>query len=85
MQQNQLKVKLLGRGFAWLDTGTPEALIDAADFVAAFQNRQGLYISCIEEIAYRKGFISKTELLKLAESIDKTSYGEYLRNIAENL
>ena len=85
LQQNQLKVKLLGRGFAWLDTGTPEALIDAADFVAAFQNRQGLYISCIEEIAYRKGFISKTELLKLAESIDKTSYGEYLRNIAENL
>ena len=85
LQQDQLKVKLLGRGFAWLDTGTPEALIDAADFVAAFQNRQGLYISCIEEIAYRRGFIDRAQLLKLAEPIEKTAYGQYLLDIAEGL
>ncbi|WP_282923870.1 glucose-1-phosphate thymidylyltransferase RfbA [Mediterraneibacter massiliensis] len=85
LQQDQLKVKLLGRGFAWLDTGTPEALIDAADFVAAFQNRQGLYISCIEEIAYRRGFIDREQLLKLAEPIEKTAYGQYLLDIAEGL
>ncbi|MBS5387622.1 MAG: glucose-1-phosphate thymidylyltransferase RfbA [Clostridiales bacterium] len=85
LQQNQLKVQLLGRGFAWLDTGTPEALIDAADFVAAFQNRQGLYISCIEEIAYRRGFIARDQLINLAEPIKKTAYGQYLLNIAEGL
>ena len=85
LQRNQLKVKLLGRGFAWLDTGTPEALIDAADFVAAFQNRQGLYISCIEEIAYRRGFIDRKQLINLAEPIKKTAYGQYLLDIAEGL
>ena len=62
-----------------------QALIDAADFVAAFQNRQGLYISCIEEIAYRRGFIDREQLLKLAEPIEKTAYGQYLLDIAEGL
>ncbi|MCI9238209.1 MAG: glucose-1-phosphate thymidylyltransferase RfbA [Dorea sp.] len=83
LKNKELKVKLLGRGFAWLDTGTPEALLDAADFVAAFQNRQGLYISCIEEIAYKRRFISKEQLLKLAEPVKKTAYGKYLVDIAE--
>lgn len=82
LEREELKVKLLGRGFAWLDTGTPEALIDAADFVASFQNRQGLYISCIEEIAYRRGFIDSEQLLKLAEPVRKTAYGQYLIDIA---
>lgn len=85
LKRGKLKVKLLGRGFAWLDTGTPDALLDAADFVAAFQKRQGLYISCIEEIAYKKGFISREQLLKLAEPIEKTDYGQYLVDIANGL
>lgn len=81
LEKGELKVKLLGRGFAWLDTGTPEALIDAADFVASFQNRQGLYISCIEEIAFKRGFIDAVQLEKLAEPIKKTAYGQYLLEI----
>ena len=72
-------------GFAWLDTGNHDALLDAADFVAAFQKRQGLYISCIEEIAYKKGFISKEQLLKLAQPLLKTNYGKYLVEVAEGL
>ncbi len=83
LERGELKVKLLGRGFAWLDTGTPEALIDAADFVASFQNRQGLYISCIEEIAFKRGFINEGQLKKLAEPIKKTAYGQYLLGIIE--
>ena len=75
----------LGRGFAWLDTGNHDALLDASDFVCAFQKRQGLYISCIEEIAYKRGFISKEQLLKLAEPLMKTAYGQYLKDIAEGL
>lgn len=82
LNSGELKVKLLGRGFAWLDTGTPEALIDAADFVASFQNRQGLYISCIEEIAYKRKFISQEQLERLAKPIEKTAYGQYLLDIA---
>lgn len=85
LQRGDLKVKLLGRGFAWLDTGTPDALIEAADFVAAFQKRQGLYISCIEEIAFKKGFISKNQLLKLADPIKKTDYGQYLIEVAKGI
>lgn len=85
LRQGKLKVKLLGRGFAWLDTGTPDALLDAADFVAAFQKRQGLYISCIEEIAYKRGFIGKGDLLNLAKPIEKTAYGQYLIDIAEGI
>ncbi len=83
LRRGKLKVQLLGRGFAWLDTGTPEALLDAADFVAAFQNRQGLYISCIEEIAYKRGFINKMQLMELAEPISKTAYGEYLLELVK--
>ncbi len=85
LKRGSLKVKLLGRGFAWLDTGTPDALLDAADFVAAFQKRQGLYISCIEEIAYKKGFIKADELLRLAKPIENTAYGQYLSDIARGL
>ena len=78
-------METLGRGFAWLDTGQHDALLDAADFVAAFQKRQGLYISCIEEIAFRRGFIDKEQLLKLAEPLMKTAYGRYLTEVAEGL
>lgn len=82
LKRKQLRVQILGRGFAWLDTGTCGALMEAANFVESFQNRQGLYISCIEEIAYNKGFITREELLQLAEPLLKTSYGQYLLEIA---
>ena len=85
LQAGDLDVKLLGRGYAWLDTGTHDALLDAADFVAAFQKRQGLYISCIEEIAYKRGFITKEQLVELAQPLLKTAYGRYLLEIAEGL
>ena len=75
----------MGRCFAWLDSGNHDALLDAADFVGDFQKRQGLYISCIEEIAYKKGFISKEQLLKLAQPLLKTNYGKYLVEVAEVL
>ena len=78
-------METLGRGFAWLDTGNHDSLLDAADFVAAFQKRQGLYISCIEEIAYRKGFISRERLIELAQPLLKTAYGQYLMDIANGL
>lgn len=83
--RGNLHVETLGRGFAWLDTGNHDALLDAADFVAAFQKRQGLYVSCIEEIAYKRGFINKEQLLKLAEPLMKTAYGRYLVEVAEGL
>lgn len=85
LNRGNLHVETLGRGFAWLDTGNHDALLDAADFVAAFQKRQGLYVSCIEEIAYKRGFITKEQLLKLAEPLMKTAYGKYLVEIAEGL
>lgn len=85
LQRGTLHVETLGRGFAWLDTGNHDALLDAADFVAAFQKRQGLYVSCIEEIAYKRGFITREQLLKLAEPLMKTAYGKYLVEIAEGL
>jgi len=78
LEQGNLKVMVFGRGTAWLDTGTFESLIQASQFVEVIQNRQGLKISCIEEIAYRKGFIDKEQLMKLAEPIRKSGYGEYL-------
>lgn len=83
LKHGKLKVQLLGRGTAWLDTGTHSGLLEASDFVAIFQRRQGLYISCIEEIAYRKGYITKEQLLKLAEPMLKTNYGKYLQKIAQ--
>ena len=85
LRRGTLQVETLGRGFAWLDTGNHDALLDAADFVAAFQKRQGLYISCIEEIAYKRGFITKEQLLKLAEPLMKTNYGKYLVEVANGL
>lgn len=85
LRRGTLRVETMGRGFAWLDTGNHDALLDAADFVAAFQKRQGLYISCIEEIAYKRGFIDKEQLLKLAEPLMKTDYGKYLVEVANGL
>lgn len=85
LSRGDLMVETLGRGFAWLDTGSHDSLLDAADFVATFQKRQGLYISCIEEIAYKRGFIDKEQLLKLAEPLLKTNYGKYLTEVANGL
>jgi glucose-1-phosphate thymidylyltransferase len=85
LRRGTLRVETLGRGFAWLDTGNHDSLLDAADFVAAFQKRQGLYISCIEEIAYKRGFITKEQLLALAEPLMKTAYGQYLTEVANGL
>jgi glucose-1-phosphate thymidylyltransferase len=85
LNRGELQVETMGRGFAWLDTGNHDALLDAADFVCAFQKRQGLYISCIEEIAYKRGFIDKEQLLKLAEPLMKTDYGKYLVEVANGL
>lgn len=85
LRRGDLYVDTLGRGFAWLDTGNHDALLDAADFVAAFQKRQGLYISCIEEIAYKRGFITREQLVKLAQPLLKTDYGRYLIDIANGL
>lgn len=82
LAQGQLRVELLGRGMAWLDTGTYDGLLEAGNFVEAIQKRQGLYVACIEEIAYRNGWISKDKLLELAATI-KTDYGAYLRFVAE--
>ena len=85
LNRGNLYVETLGRGFAWLDTGNHDALLDAADFVATFQKRQGLYISCIEEIAYKRGFIDKEQLLNLAQPLLKTNYGKYLIEVANGL
>lgn len=83
LNRGQLKVELFGRGMAWLDTGTHNAMLNAANFVEAVQTRQGLYISCLEEIAYNNGFIDKEQLLIQAKRFEKTDYGEYLYKIAE--
>lgn len=85
LERGDLYVETLGRGFAWLDTGNHDMLLAAADFVSAFQKRQGLYISCIEEIAYKRGFIDKEQLLALAQPLLKTDYGKYLVEVAEGL
>lgn len=84
LQMGKLKVELFGRGMAWLDTGTHESLLEAANFVSIVQKRQGLYIACIEEIAYRMGYINEEQLLALAEPMRKTEYGQYLLMIAED-
>lgn len=85
LNRGVLNVETLGRGFAWLDTGNHDMLLAAADFVSAFQKRQGLYISCIEEIAYKQGFIDREQLVRLAQPLLKTDYGKYLIEIAEGL
>lgn len=84
LKMGKLKVELFGRGMAWLDTGTHDRLLEAANFVETIQKRQGFYISCIEEIAYRKRFIDKEQLIKLAQLMIKTEYGKYLMEIVEN-
>ncbi|MDR1839421.1 MAG: glucose-1-phosphate thymidylyltransferase RfbA [Treponema sp.] len=83
LEKNCLSVEVLGRGMAWLDTGTYDGLLEAANFIETIQKRQGMYVSCIEEIAYNNGWITNEDLLKLAAGY-KTEYGEYLRFIAEN-
>ena len=85
LRRGQLKVELFGRGMAWLDTGTHRSMLDAANFVEAVQTRQGLCIACLEEIAYRNGFIDKAQLLKQADRFQKTEYGQYLYQIAETV
>ncbi|MCI7080923.1 sugar phosphate nucleotidyltransferase, partial [Treponema porcinum] len=83
LEKGSLSVELLGRGMAWLDTGTYDGLLEASNFIATIQKRQGLYVSCIEEIAYRNDWLSKEKLLELAKGY-KTDYGRYLEYIAEN-
>jgi len=82
LEEGTLDIKLTGRGMAWLDTGTYESLLQAANFIATLEQRQGLKASCIEEIAYKRGFINKHQLLEIAEPIKKSQYGQYLFRIA---
>ncbi len=83
LEEGTLKVELFGRGFAWLDTGNCDSLLEAANFVETIQNRQGFYVSCIEEIAWRNGWISTEELREIGKSIEKTNYGQYLLGLSE--
>ena len=83
LERGELSVELLGRGMAWLDTGTPEGMLKASEFVQVVQDRQGFYISCIEEIAFRRGFINAEQLLALGEELKMTEYGQYLIGIAK--
>jgi len=84
LEENRLQVKIMGRGMAWLDTGTQESLLEASNFIHTIEKRQGLKISCIEEIAYMKGFIDKKDLLALAEQMKNSAYGQYLLNILKD-
>lgn len=83
LEAGELHVELLGRGMAWLDTGTPDGMLKAAEFVEAVQDRQGFYVSCIEEIAWRRGFITTNQLRALGEELKMTDYGQYLISLAE--
>lgn len=85
LEAGKLKVELFGRGMAWLDTGTHRAMLDAANFIEAVQTRQGLYVACLEEIAYRNKFINREQLIKQADRFSKTDYGQYLYQIAETV
>ena len=85
MEEETLRVDLLGRGMAWLDTGTHASMLQASNFVEAVQNTQGTYIACLEEIAYRQGWISSDEVLELAKPLMKTGYGKYLVDIVEEV
>lgn len=85
LEMGELNVTLLGRGMAWLDTGTPEGMLKAAEFVEAVQDRQGFYVSCIEEIAWRRGFITTEQLLEIGESLKMTDYGQYLITLAKEV
>ena len=83
LREGNLRVEVLGRGTAWLDTGTDESLLQAANFIQTIQERQGLKVACVEEIAYRKGYIDRQQLVTAAEGLKKNSYGSYLRRLAE--
>ena len=83
LKQGKLKVELMGRGYAWLDTGTHESLLEASNFIQTIENRQGLKVACLEEIAYEMGYISKAQLIELAEPLKKNQYGQYLLRRAE--
>jgi glucose-1-phosphate thymidylyltransferase len=85
LQKNELNVEIMGRGFAWLDTGTHDSLLDAAGFIATLQKRQGLMVACPEEIAYRQGWISAEDVLKVAAQLSKNSYGQYLSKIVNEM
>ena len=84
LEMGQLKVKLLGRGMAWLDTGTPSGMLKAAEFVETVQEMQGFYVSCIEEIAWRRGFITKEQLRAIGEELKMTDYGQYLISLVKD-
>ncbi|MDD3320726.1 MAG: glucose-1-phosphate thymidylyltransferase RfbA [Paludibacter sp.] len=83
LEEERLSMKLMGRGMAWLDTGTHDSLLDASNFISTIENRQGLKVACLEEIAYRSGYISKEKLIQLAEPLKKNHYGEYLIKISK--
>jgi glucose-1-phosphate thymidylyltransferase len=83
LRRGNLRVEKLGRGFAWLDTGTPDGLLEAANFIETIQKRQGLYIACLEEIAYHHGWLDRRQLLDIGQSMAKTEYGQYLLALAE--
>jgi len=83
MNEGKLRVELLGRGFAWLDTGNCDSLLDASNFIATIQNRQGFYVSCIEEIAWRNHWINDQQLHELGKQLEKTAYGQYLLRLAQ--
>lgn len=84
LKNGELKVEVMGRGMAWLDTGTHKSLLEASNYIEAVQNRQGLYVASLEEIAYRKGYINEEQLSRLALPLTKTEYGKYLLDLAEN-
>ncbi|BAM70881.1 glucose-1-phosphate thymidylyltransferase [Methanothermobacter sp. CaT2] len=83
LKMKKLRVELMGRGMAWLDTGTHDGLLEASSFIETIQKRQGFYIACLEEIAYNNGWITRDDLLELAEKLEKTEYGRYLKDLAE--
>jgi glucose-1-phosphate thymidylyltransferase len=83
LRRGKLKVELLGRGMAWLDTGTHESLLEASNFIATIEHRQGLKVACLEEIAYKKGYISREQLVQLANPLLKNQYGQYLMDLLE--
>ena len=85
LEKKQLRVELMGRGIAWLDTGTPDGILKASQFVEAVQDRQGFYVSCIEEIAWRRGFIDRDQLRKLGQELKMTDYGKYLLSLTEDI
>ena len=85
LESGELNVLLLGRGMAWLDTGTPEGMLKAAEYVEAVQSRQGFYIACLEEIAWRRGFIDDNQLKSVGESLKMTDYGQYILSLLEEI